>query len=295
MPDHDFQGPAEEHRSPALTHLGSYRRQVPVSLERMYENALDWEHLPHLHSDDFRAIECEAAGTWGWRALVTDPAGHRSRIELRLDRPRHRWLTRTWSADSSAPPADSRSDEPAEVRAEIWTHAFELQPQRLELVIDFFAASVPAGAAGAWGAAYAKVYERLYDQDVAMMTDRQRALDRRVDSLGLFDEVVSLGPRDGLVLPQTVEAFGRQYRLAEVDGALLAYAALCPHQLGPLPAVPESDGTAVCPWHGYRFDVRSGACLSGAACRLPRGPLVRVRDGTVELLRPDLTPSQQSS
>ena len=31
-------------------HVGSYRRRLPVSLVRMYENALGWEHLPHLLS-----------------------------------------------------------------------------------------------------------------------------------------------------------------------------------------------------------------------------------------------------
>ena len=44
---------------PAVTesgfHVGSYRRRLPVSLVRMYENALDWEHLPHLHESSFSA------------------------------------------------------------------------------------------------------------------------------------------------------------------------------------------------------------------------------------------------
>ena len=33
-----------------LTHVGTYKRTLPVSLDRMYENALDWEHLPYVHS-----------------------------------------------------------------------------------------------------------------------------------------------------------------------------------------------------------------------------------------------------
>ena len=46
---------------------------LPVSLERLYENALDWEHLPHLHQSSFASITCEAAGPWGWRAVTTSP------------------------------------------------------------------------------------------------------------------------------------------------------------------------------------------------------------------------------
>ena len=26
---------------------------------------------------------------------------------------------------------------------------------------------------------------------------------------------------------------------------------------------PDADGVMTCPWHGYRFDARTGACLSG--------------------------------
>ena len=29
-----------------LHYLGQYRREIPVSLTRMMENAYDWEHLP---------------------------------------------------------------------------------------------------------------------------------------------------------------------------------------------------------------------------------------------------------
>jgi hypothetical protein len=43
-----------------LDHVGSYRRRLPVSLDRMYENALDWQHLPHLHSSSFGSIDCVA-------------------------------------------------------------------------------------------------------------------------------------------------------------------------------------------------------------------------------------------
>ena len=37
--------------------VGSYQRRMPVSLDRMYENALDWAHLPFLHQSSFASIE----------------------------------------------------------------------------------------------------------------------------------------------------------------------------------------------------------------------------------------------
>ena len=51
-----------------VEHAGTYKRTLPVSLERMYENALDWEHLPHLHASSFSSLQCLDAGAWGWRA-----------------------------------------------------------------------------------------------------------------------------------------------------------------------------------------------------------------------------------
>lgn len=34
-------------------YVGSYKRRMKVSIDRMYENALDWEHLPFPHNSSF--------------------------------------------------------------------------------------------------------------------------------------------------------------------------------------------------------------------------------------------------
>ena len=94
-----------------LDHVGSYRRRLPVSLDRMYENALDWQHLPHLHSSSFGSIDCTSAGGWGWRATVSSGTGEaviESELELRLDRDARRWITRNLAGPNAG--------------AEIWTH-----------------------------------------------------------------------------------------------------------------------------------------------------------------------------
>jgi nitrite reductase/ring-hydroxylating ferredoxin subunit len=266
MPDHRTYPPFAESRIP---HVGTYRRVLPVSLERMYENTLDWEHLPHVHASSFAAIECESAGPWGWRARVTNARGVSLLLDLRLDRECRRWITRTLEGPNPG--------------SEIWTHAFAVGERRTDVVIDFFVPGIAATDRDAVGAAFSRNYARLYDEDVAMMTERQRQLDQRIDRETPATGPLCIGARENLGLPRQVEFRGRTYHVAEVDGELVAHATRCPHQLGPLAAT--RDGVVQCPWHGYRFDVRSGACISGQPCRLPPAPTVTVHDGNVWLDR----------
>jgi hypothetical protein len=76
-------------------HLGIYRRLIRASLDRVWENVLDWEHLPHLHKDSFRAVTPIRAGRDGWRAHVEFVDGGEAEIDVALDRPALRYLTRT--------------------------------------------------------------------------------------------------------------------------------------------------------------------------------------------------------
>ena len=267
MPDHEFIAPFE---ASVVSHVGTYRRVLPVSLERMYENALDWEHLPYVHSTSFCSIEKQDAGAWGWRAEVIGARGDPSTIELRLDRACRRWITRTLAGRNQG--------------SEIWTHAFPIGEDRVDIVVDFFVPDVAAADRQKVGRAYAALYEQLYDEDVAMMVARQTQLDRRVERSTAPERETVLGPRDDLVLPMVSEVAGRSCVVAELDGELIAYPALCPHQLGPLAAAPLVEGTVTCPWHGYAFDVRTGACLTGQTCSLVERPQVIERAGQVVLI-----------
>jgi nitrite reductase/ring-hydroxylating ferredoxin subunit len=261
-----------------LDHVGSYRRRLPVSLERMYENTLDWQHLPHLHSSSFTSIAIETAGAWGWRAAVTSGEGEQattSRIELNLDRDARRWITRNLAGPHFG--------------AEIWTHVFVVSERVLDIVVDFFVPDVPAEAKAKVGQAYATSYERLYDEDVAMMTERQRQLDQRLDGVD-ETQVLELDASITASLPQTVTLSGRRFVLNRLDGVdadeegqWVVYPAQCPHQLGSLESAPLVDGVVRCPWHGYEFDVRTGACISGSHCQFGRMPTVAEQAGTVTL------------
>ncbi len=61
-----------------------------------------------------------------------------------------------------------------------------------------------------------------------------------------------------------VEHEGRVYALFNVGGTLLAIDGICPHQGGPLVEGVVAGAVVTCPWHGWQFDLRTGAMPSGS-------------------------------
>jgi nitrite reductase/ring-hydroxylating ferredoxin subunit len=249
-----------------VPHVGTYRRELPVSLERLYENAIDWEHLPHLHRRSFSKIDCKDAGDWGFRARVwSEPLDERRSfvIELRLDRELHRWITRTLEG----PGMDS----------EIWTHAFSLDDGKTLVVVDFFVPGVSPARAIELGTFYTNLYQRLYDEDVSMMSERQLQLDSAKSGIPRR-EPIELGTLEEIrrKLPMIVDCAGRKFRIVEVEGELVVHSTVCPHRLGPLNDVGVEGATIECPWHGYRFDIRTGECVNGARLSLAPAPRVHI-------------------
>lgn len=262
MPDVD-KDPVSVRKVP---HLGTYTRDLPVTLARMYENALDWEHLPHLHADSFKAISCREAGDWGWHCDAVLANDAPVELELRLDRSAQRWITRTLSGLGAG--------------SEIWSYVLAREEGGLRVVVDFFVPDVPDEARAQMLAYYKTLYAGLYDEDVSMMTGRQDALEAHPDQ----QESRSLGAQAGVLarVPFLFDLAGNTFRLVETDGELVAHAALCPHMLGPLGEAELVDGAVTCPWHGYVFDITTGIERTGKPCRLPTPPQVTVSaDGDV--------------
>ena len=56
--------------APPLTRVAVYRRSVAASLERVWENVHDWEHLPWLHGESFHHIDLLDSGRWGSHGLA---------------------------------------------------------------------------------------------------------------------------------------------------------------------------------------------------------------------------------
>ena len=57
-----------------------------------------------------------------------------------------------------------------------------------------------------------------------------------------------------------VEVDGQPVALYKVDGKIHAIHNVCPHQGGPLSEGSLNGTFAMCPWHGWEFDVTTGAC-----------------------------------
>lgn len=70
----------------------------------------------------------------------------------------------------------------------------------------------------------------------------------------------------GDIPPGTMKAIdlgGEEVVIANVGGTCFAFGGLCTHEDAPL-ADGSLDGTTVtCPWHGSRFDIRTGAVIDG--------------------------------
>ena len=250
-----------------LSHVGTYTREIPVSLERMYENALDGEHLPFLHSSSFSYVDILESGAWGWRAragLQPRSALTDMEIKLVLNRDEYCWKTVTLAGLGKG--------------TEIWTHAIPLAEHRIKVVVDFYVPKVPPFLVSLYRDYYLSVYERLYDEDERMMCQRQEALDlKQAQPVDKADRII-LGTIDEVnnKLPFSFLFNKNRYCLTRIGGEYIAYSAICPHMLGPLDEAPVSRGIVECPWHGYQFDIRTGDCVSGQSCRLKAAPRIEV-------------------
>lgn len=246
-----------------LTRVAVYQRTVGASAERVWENVHDWAHLPWLHGSSFSSIECLDSGPWGWRARVgLEPAdAHEILLELVLDDSASRYVSRTLEGEGAG--------------SEIWTSVQPLDPERTQISVEFWLPGVDPARADRLGESYTALYTRLWDEDESMMVRRGRLLAGR-SSRGA--RRVELGPLEALRarLPLCVELSGRPFRLLELDGELVAHAAVCPHLLGPLERGEVREGAVACPWHGYRFDVRTGRSRDGRRLRLDRAPRVEI-------------------
>ena len=109
--------------------------------------------------------------------------------------------------------------------------------------------------------------------------------DLRIGTLGPY----RIGTNEvaiGLVMPSFGIEMSRQrvtpayFNRGVVNGEVFAYPTICPHLGGPLDEAPLEAGCVTCPWHGYRYDLRSGRCVSGKSLALEPLPRVVVdRDG----------------
>jgi nitrite reductase/ring-hydroxylating ferredoxin subunit len=259
-----------------------YERELDASIERIWENVLDWEHLPYLHSQSFTSVRMTSqdANHWCGEVGLPDSGGATVELDVRLDRPNLRYTTRTVSGTGAG--------------TAIVTQMFPRTERRTGIRVEFFLPWAPPGAESVIGDIYRNIYVTLWDQDEAMMRERQRGIDAaasrgaapaaaRSVSLGRVRELASK-------LPMDVELGGRRFRVVSVDGRLHAFDTRCPHLGGPL-ALPDGppvlhggslgDGARescelVCPWHGYHFDLATGRSSDGRGLRMAPPAVVEI-------------------
>jgi len=202
-----------------LTRVAVYERTIRASLERVWENVLDWEHLPWLHRTSFGHVRLLHAARDGWRAETSLAGGGVPFVvEVAIDRAGLRYHSRT----AAGPGAGS---DVVTTLAPVGEHATRIH-------VEFLVPGVAPEHRDAVGPAYTRLYTRLWDEDEAMMMRRQALLDGRLAG----------GTREALLA-----------------GASCRFSTLCPHLGGPLDeADVDAGGIVTCPWHGRRFDVRTG-------------------------------------
>lgn len=119
--------------------------------------------------------------------------------------------------------------------------------------------------------------ERTTEEHGVVVEASHEAPDGWVDLCGL-DELE----------PGTIGEFfvdGEGIAVANVDGTLYALDNTCPHAGGPLGDGTLEGTTVACPWHGWTYDVCTGACELDPSLSVATYE-VRARAGRVELRTP---------
>ena len=259
-----------------LAHVTTYTRELPINLDRMYENAIDWEHLPFLHSSTFSEIAVIESGDWGWKAkafLTPKSRFNSMTLELRLDKSKNRWITKTLAGFGKG--------------TEIWTHAIPIDNNKIKVIVDFYVPKLPSFLKAKYAGQYSALYAQLYDEDLWMMAGRQAQLNKLDKAKSTISETTKVLGKLGEIkaqLPFTFEFNHHSYRLVELADTLVAHTLSCPHMLGPLQDADVKGGILVCPWHGYQFDLKTRKCISGQRCKLAPAPLIKIDTDKMEVV-----------
>jgi nitrite reductase/ring-hydroxylating ferredoxin subunit len=80
-----------------------------------------------------------------------------------------------------------------------------------------------------------------------------------------------------------VEVEGQKIALFRVEGAFYALSDTCTHRGGPLSEGELEGAEVTCPWHGAKFDIRTGAVLGAPAQQGVKSYPVRVTGADIEI------------
>lgn len=264
MPPRQINATAKNPNNLPMRVAARYSREVGASLARAWENVRDWEHLPWLHAESFSECRLDEEGDWGWRATTRGTAHNAPEtvVELVIDAEASRYVSRTLAGPLPG--------------VEIWTQLTALAPHSTQVDVEFHLPHLSEEQANKAGQSLVSLYTNLWNEDEAMMVARQKALDGKPSG---DDRPVSLGSLADLKvsLPRVVESGMGPVRIIDRNGRVMAYPARCPHMRALLTEVePDGSGCITCPWHGYRFDVKTGLSADGRGLKLGRMPEIIV-------------------
>ena len=101
--------------------------------------------------------------------------------------------------------------------------------------------------------------------------------------MGLFIKVGSTQELEALEAGKLVEAAGQRIAIFNQGGKYWAIEDTCPHRGGPLSEGMLAEDEVICPWHGSRFSLKTGAVLTPPAQRNVKSFPVRIVGPDVEV------------
>jgi NAD(P)H-dependent nitrite reductase small subunit len=87
-----------------------------------------------------------------------------------------------------------------------------------------------------------------------------------------------IGPGEGRV----VEVAGNEVALFNLNGTFYAIDNMCVHQGGPLGEGVLEGESVVCPWHSWKYNVKTGVCTTNPS-RSVKTYSVKIEDGQVKV------------
>jgi nitrite reductase/ring-hydroxylating ferredoxin subunit len=110
------------------------------------------------------------------------------------------------------------------------------------------------------------------------LTHHSRIADRtgKEVAMGLFMKVGSTQELEALEAGKLVEAAGHRIAIFNQGGKYWAIEDACPHRGGPLSEGMLAEDEVICPWHGSRFNLKTGAVLTPPAQRNVKSFPVRI-------------------
>ena len=101
--------------------------------------------------------------------------------------------------------------------------------------------------------------------------------------MGQFVKIGTTAELEDLEAGKLVEAGGKRIAIFNLGGKYYAIEDTCPHRGGPLSAGMLAEDEVICPWHGSRFKVKTGAVLKPPAQRNVKSFPVRIVENDVEV------------